>query len=241
MSEKYENTVRFREGPLKVEDLKSWRYLNKRGLGRHRNMRAILLCPELRFAYIVNGKSASTTIRRTFKKSFTQHLWFDNRYDLVLYDDFIERVTNKELAKFKVVTAVRNPYDRFVSGFCYFTGRAKGHNKNSKWWKHGSFEDFVDRRKVWFNKNLRVYLHLRQQHYCTHINGVCVVDDVARVENLQEGFDRWCNMIGLTPVTLPRSNPSVRRKSYREYYNDKTKRIVTKLYKKDLELFGYTF
>ena len=67
-----------------------------------------------------------------------------------------------------------------------------------------------------------------------------IPDFTGRFENLQKDFERVCDMIGIPKSFLPKTNISKHR-HYSIYYNEETKRMVTEFYKKDIELFDYSF
>jgi hypothetical protein len=72
-------------------------------------------------------------------------------------------------------------------------------------------------------------------------NMKCIVDFIGRHEMLQHDFDTICNKLNMPSIELLRANRSRHRKPYPDYYDDETKEIVRKIYKKDIELFGYEF
>jgi len=97
--------------------------------------------------------------------------------------------------------------------------------------------------------------------------GKLLVNFVGKYETLQAGFDTVCARLGLPPTRLPWVNRSLEggrptslrelRKQlrralwswerkhtfghYTEYYDDESKDFVARLYRKDIEAFGYSF
>lgn len=130
---------------------------------------------------------------------------------------------------------VRNPWEKLLSEYFYMR-RWNGCDAA----KHGvdfstsfkTFQDFVlfgGIKYSWeFHANAQLDL----------LDGP--MDFVGRFENLQEDFDHVCDHIGIDRHALPHINKS-KHKHYTEYYDDITRRIVVKMYEKDIEHFGYKF
>ena len=126
---------------------------------------------------------------------------------------------------------VRNPFDRFVS-YCAFMTR-----------KGGEF-DKDPKRVLWHILTAPgPRTHILFQPQCSFIvasDGTPLTDYIGRVEQMQSSFDEICDRIGIPRATLEKSNESSRG-DYRQYYDDRLKEGVAKLYAQDLELFGYEF
>jgi hypothetical protein len=99
----------------------------------------------------------------------------------------------------------------------------------------------------YWNNNFRQYAHfpdnspLHLYMFALDKKDNPIVDFIGRYENLQEDFNNICNAIGITPVELLHKNKSKRPRNYRKLYNNTTKKIVAKVFAKDIELFKYTF
>ncbi len=139
---------------------------------------------------------------------------------------------------------VRNPYDRLVS--CYKnkileskTDEAINIRNNLP--RGISFEEFVVRvSKI---PDIRADQHIKSQSFFIEDKktGKLLVDFLGRFESLEKDYKKICKRIGMKPKELPKKNRSKNREDYKRYYNKKTKKLVEKRYKKDLELFGYEF
>lgn len=126
---------------------------------------------------------------------------------------------------------VRNPFDRFVS-YCSFMTREQGAFDRDP---RGTM------RQILFQ--LRPVQHVHFQPQCTLLtdeHGELAVDYIGRVEDMQSGYDEVCRRVGIPPRALDRVNSS-RRGDYRDYYDPELIDAVTALYRRDLELFGYSF
>ena len=125
---------------------------------------------------------------------------------------------------------VRNPWDWHVSLYKYPLQK-RTHHQRDLFRKLGSFENYIEwlsKRSVMLQKN---FLYDQDKQ---------LVDFIGKMENLEHDFNIICQKIGIDTIALPHLNKS-NSKYYREFYNDKTKDIIYKLFKKDIELFQYEF
>lgn len=125
---------------------------------------------------------------------------------------------------------VRNPWDWQVSLYKYPL-KKKNHHQRKLINDLGSFENYLK----W-----RIEHEVRLQKDFLYDGSNKLVDFIGKIENLQEDFDLICEKIGIEKIKLPHLNKS-NDKSYREFYNDKTKDLLYKAYKDDIELLGYEF
>ena len=126
---------------------------------------------------------------------------------------------------------VRNPWDREVSLYHYIL-KSKGHHKKRIVQNFSGFDEYIRWRYGKGNE--------RTQTRWTHdAQGKQLVNFIGRYENLTEDFKYICDKTGII-ATLGRENVS-QHEDYRSYYSDETAAMVAILYKKDCEMFGYTF
>lgn len=164
-----------------------------------------------------------------------------------LRDGFVEAEEFGRLFKFSFV---RNPFTRIVSEYLY-----------RNYFSHRSFRDFVLHRLPepgWDDD----YRHVMPQYDMLHdADGRLLVDYVGRFENLQADFDEVCRRLGIEDSALPHRNRSDKRsrntkrrvrnfifrngendkQHYTEFYDDETRAAVERLYRRDIEAFGYAF
>lgn len=126
---------------------------------------------------------------------------------------------------------VRNPWDWQVSLYHYILERKK-HWAHEEVKKCSDFNDYIESGKFKIG-------HPSQNHFFTNENGDLMVDYIAKFETLEDDFKTICNRIGIINE-LPHLNKS-QRDDYRKYYNAKTKQLVEEYFKKDIELFNYSF
>ncbi len=150
---------------------------------------------------------------------------------------------------FFVFTGVRNPWER---AYNLFEGQRKigrmGHNK-FRTFKSGlemdrSVTKWNAEQKT-INNNLKnltphARLMLNQKDYRVG------VDFVYRFENLEEDFKYICDKLKLPKLRLPskeESYPEVdfEDDTYRQHFNEKSKKIIEEINKDDIIEFGYEF
>jgi hypothetical protein len=152
---------------------------------------------------------------------------------------------------------VRNPFDRLVSAFLYskkrkeFEGSELNVNKDAE--KHEDFNDFCVHylnQEDLFHPVTRYNIHYLPQYrfLCKPLDiarntGEVFVSFVGRFEKLKEDFNfiyRHLDPYGEVPE-LRHSRNLKRKRHYSEYYSTEAKKIVEKVYEKDLDIFKYTF
>jgi hypothetical protein len=172
------------------------------------------------------------------------------------YDRY--HVTPQQALKYNPITSlrietafkfsfIRNPWDRLVSG--YF---------NIWHERFKTFDDFlmvveqVVKREEngeevilneylpgWHKDTIGIEAHWRPQYHFTHLNGKQYVDFVGRFENLEEDISLIFEKLNIDR-RLNKKNSS-KHKHYRKYYNRKTKKLVSEIYHKDIEIFNYKY
>ena len=65
-------------------------------------------------------------------------------------------------------------------------------------------------------------------------------DFLIKFENLQEDFNKVCQILNIPKKILPKEN-SGNKKHYKEYYNSESFDIVSEKFSKDIETFNYKF
>ena len=138
---------------------------------------------------------------------------------------------------------VRNPFDRLVSAW----------EKPFLKFRY-TFDEFVGIETS--DTSSKCDWLAQTQHDIVSDNGKLLVDYVGKYENIDEDFEyvrkkleipKKVRLIGdREPVdyeTLPHINKTVKKDHghYRDYFNERTRGLVEKYYKKDLEVFEYEF
>jgi hypothetical protein len=159
-------------------------------------------------------------------------------------------ITDKLFLSYFKFSFVRNPWARLVSHYRY-------NNIYSLY----PFRFFVKNLLVqkYYKKD---YWFLKPQHeFIYSRKGELLIDFVGKFENIKSDFKYITLKLGIDNAVLPHINKSKNglkdrilcklpwidlknntiKVDYRRYYDSKTRDIISKLYEKDIELFGYDF
>lgn len=160
----------------------------------------------------------------------------------------LEHTTSKELQKIFIFCFVRNPWDRLVSNYFYAiemynifknnpTRMKSKLNQFRKNVASMSFHDFVLSLSP---RILQQNLHLRPQTtFMSPLKNF--INYTGKFENLEEDMRHLSNLLHISYTPLPLVNVSERERRYTDYYTEKTKDIVSKLYYQDIIEFDYIF
>jgi hypothetical protein len=142
-------------------------------------------------------------------------------------------------------TIVRNPWDRLVSAFHYLKHVPIGCDDKAWGTRHlssyDSFQDFVAAlENPVFRAFLMTWRHFMPQWYfiCDR-SGRPGADLIVRFEDLERGTRFVAEHLGL-PFAPARQNASPRR-DYKDYYSDRGRQLVGRMYRRDCAIFHYTF
>jgi hypothetical protein len=229
-----------------------------------------IVSDEYKFVYLVIQKAACSSIKsalvplfdldtaqyeRTKKdgsRGLRVHKLFDDSGYQIGKEELVSQLDSRYQDYFKF-TFVRNPWDRLVS--CYsqklldVTKESMGQRSSLS--SSGSgielyygmpFGDFV--RAVYEIPDEKANIHIASQ--CRTIcdeEGHIMADFVGRFETLGKDFSYVAEKIGAPELQLPHLLRSSNRsgRSYAEFYDDRLAELVYQRYKKDVELFGYSF
>lgn len=218
----------------------------------------MLISHHYRFLFVHIAKTGGTSVRAALKR----YRWMDRYAPAIVLINLLDQVTRprhrlgckfprhaKAIAAremlpteiyeslFKFVF-VRNPWDLQVSSFHHIR-----REKPASLQGVTTFADFV---KLKFDP-CRPYDYMldvsqeRQHEYITDLQGRVIVDFIGRYERLQADFDRICDRLGLPRRPLPHHRRATDRDDYRRYYSDEIAELVAEHYRRDIELFGYSF
>ena len=152
-------------------------------------------------------------------------------------------LSNKEYTKkFYKFCVVRNPYDRLVSAYAHISQRECNPEFKVlfKELNINSFDDLIsnlDNPKN-YRKLTNKIVHFRSQNEMIRHKKI-KMDDVFKFENF-DLIEEVLNKKLSGKIKLEKLNSSP-RSEYQNYYNKYSISVAKKIYKKDLEMFGYRF
>jgi chondroitin 4-sulfotransferase 11 len=172
----------------------------------------------------------------------------------------IEQIDSKKYNDYFKFGFVRNPWDRAVS--CYLDKIARSKEFTNYYMTNGVFNDFLKYGVFKGGMNFSDFVkavsnipdeeadkHIRSQHIPLMDKKEIVVDFVGRFEQIDSDFAHVCKKIGVKNIKLQKKNsrqgkiytfPDI-KKDYKEYYDEESKELIRKRYKKDIEMFWYEF
>jgi hypothetical protein len=145
----------------------------------------------------------------------------------------------EQFAQYWKFTVVRDPVERFVSAYRYLSQHPVHPALNNQVVHDcGSLESFVDRVGEQPGIIDKI-VHLLPQHkFVCDPKGKVLVDSIFKFENLEEAWRDILRRTGLDDVPLPKQNVS-RRISEVDFGSSLAKSLVSFIYAKDYEIFGY--
>ncbi len=146
---------------------------------------------------------------------------------------------------------VRNPFARVVSEYFWSTNVTHEYPEPEykQFFKGLSFKGFVQTFYRLKYKDVYQFMdrYFFDQHHQAHcmsqvefLNPVKHLDLVIKCEDLQSGFNVFCDAVGRETTNLP-CVYETKHKHYSAYYDDELVDLVSEMFKEDLETFDYSF
>jgi len=167
-------------------------------------------------------------------KSRAKLEWDYHNYVSRAHDDIVaaqKRMPAELFSRYFKFAFVRNPWDRLVSEYEFLLRKTK-HGRHSRVKKLAGFKQFIQMqipRKDAYQINM----------LCNR-EGELLMDFVGKIENLDEDWQTVCDRIGIPYQALPRKNAGDHN-HFQEYYDDECRQLVAQHWKKEIELFEYSF
>ena len=215
----------------------------------------MVISNKYKFLFVHIAKTAGTSIRSTLER----YRWRDPLFVPQFVCSRISHLTGHRIGckiprHAKVIAAhemlprevfdslfkfafVRNPWDLQVSSYHHLK-RERPHLVGDR-----DFETFLrykldPQRPYQFHIDTSIDL---QSDYLIDLHGNVLVDFIGRFENLEADFRHICQKIGIPEPPLAHKRQAKDRKSYHSYYTEETRQLVAEHFRRDIEMFGYTF
>lgn len=163
------------------------------------------------------------------------------------------RFTFLDYPEYLSFALVRNPWDRVLS--CYLDKIKKDESFENDKFEKGVMKKFRKFGVFYAGMPFSEFLeavgdipdeiadgHFASQHKRLIMEGKIVVDVLGKFENYIWEVTRFLQRVGMkNDIEIPHLRKSKNRKSYPEYYDERTRKIVDKRFAEDIGLFGYRF
>jgi len=176
-----------------------------------------------KFIFIHIPKNAGTSIRNSFDIQGYDKKVVRRKYPHYPCSSIKEYCGIEVWDSFYKFAIVRNPYERMVS--YYHFHKSPQYKYKSKAVNY-SFSD-------WLRKGLDSNLTMTQNQYLDE-----EINQVGRLETLQDDFNLFCDSIGIPSYNLPKYNVS-KHEHWETYYSDEDKEIVYGIFQDDFDRFGF--
>lgn len=207
--------------------------------GRETKSAGVNISDDLRCIFIHIPKAAGTSIKQALHLAGQGHpTW---QYFAQAYPD--------KWKAYRKFTVIRNPWDRVVSAYVYARMKESyWHGENTflhpdyPLLKDKSFEDCCRMLEEDRNSLTHESWHAQYLWMADVVDGKAspMVDVILRYENLDADFARLAALLDTRECRLPHINKT-ERVAYRDYYDDSTRAIISRVYQADVELFGYKY
>lgn len=144
-------------------------------------------------------------------------------------------VSQDAVARARVFTLVRNPWDRLVSYYHWLQRQNFDHDA-VKIAKAYRFNGFLNHPKIITSIRANPY-----GRYVTGIDGQERCDLFLRLEHLAQDLRQLEDLIGLKLTPFPHENRSRSGREYQRYYSALDRQLVEDIAGVDIERFGYQF
>jgi chondroitin 4-sulfotransferase 11 len=219
-----------------------------------------IVSDEHRFVYFVVQKVACSSIKtallplfglegtglvREDRTTSVHRLLAESHHELTR-KEFLEDLRSGRYDGYFKFAFVRNPWDRLVS--CYLQKAGPGARENTVARRldrlgvaEGGFRAFAE--VVCAIPDERANPHFRSQHVGLTFDDRLLPDFVGRFENLEGDFAPVAAKIAAPNLRLSHLTPLPRREQrhYRDFYDDELACAVGERYRRDVELFRYSF
>ena len=141
-------------------------------------------------------------------------------------------VNARQYREYLKFTMVRNPWARVFSWYQNVI-RDELHRAEQRVAADCTFDEFLDHHLEQWALNPQLF-------WLEDSRGKMAMDFVGKLETLQADFDRVAKRLNLEDTSLPRLIKGGGQ-NYVDFYTDRTRNLVAKKYREEIDCFGYRF
>ena len=143
-----------------------------------------------------------------------------------------------ESKDYKVITIIRNPYERALSWYSYYRTPTYYNRHPQMRAIHYAQQSFLEFLK-WYNRSFKSkWEMLPQVWWYTHKKKLHS-DYQIRFENLEQDINKVSNELDMNIIKIPHNNKSSESLTVGDVYCDESISIINEWYKKDFEELDY--
>lgn len=155
--------------------------------------------------------------------------------------EIAEKVGWGALEDLRIIGGSRNPWDRTVSAYHFYkNGRVARKVKTGKRRSFRAVTNVLAANLLPFKIWIYFYKPRSCRSYLVNRSRDLMASKVIRLESFQDDVGRLLDELNLSSVEMVKTNES-ERSDYRRYFNGRTRNLVARRFKDDIEAFGYEF
>ena len=200
-----------------------------------------------KYVFIHIPKTGGKTI--SYMLDDTEHTLANTRQVHNKFDMIENRITSQ----YFVFAFVRNPWDRLYSFYEFMRGYPK--NKKNIFYETHHIKDFFEYDFKtwllhkqswcgWYKEEKNDYLCIQREQQVNYLKnsvGTINISYIARFEDIENEYKTICSKLNIPVQPMEHLNKSVRKKNYREAYDQEMIDFVYKYHSEDIKTFKYEF
>lgn len=188
----------------------------------------IINCNGRKIIFVHVQKSGGTSIVNFFKNP--------KNHNKISIDIKYLNEKKEDINDYFKFTVIRNPWDRMVSFYHYHKEKIIKNDNPTKTWEY--LKDLTFKKFLKSTKFQKWALVNNITDFITY-NKKIYIDYYINFDNFENDFKVVKQISGMENELLEK-NKSI-HKSYKHYYNDKSKKIINFLFKKEIKFFNFKF
>lgn len=188
----------------------------------------IINCNGIKIIFVHVQKSGGSSIVNFFEKT--------KNHNKIKIDIKYLNKKKENINDYFKFTVIRNPWDRMVSFYHYHKEKILKNNNPTEIWKY--LKDLTFKKFLKSTKFQKWALVNNITDFITY-NKKTHIDYYINFENFENDFKVVKQISGMENKLLEWNKST--HKEYKHYYNDKSKKIIDFLFKKEIKFFNFKF